>query len=158
MDHQGCSDGELSGDSSDSVLTLSQFSSTPTDLTNTSDEENVVVRVDEGKEAQVSDHILMHVPFPLEQVPEEPVQPPLVPIEVQVDPIPFPPTPDPEVSEPGPMIKPHSYKTIKDSEYFRSSDMVRKKTMNKLLKNQPKNTSELGLGKYPQIPIKAKPL
>ena len=87
-DHQGCSDGELSGDSS-SVPTLSQFSSTPTDLTNTSDEEAVDVRIGEGKEAQVLDHILMDVPFPSEQVPEEPAQPPPIPIEVQVDQIPF---------------------------------------------------------------------
>ena len=82
VDHQGCSDRELSGDSSDSVLTLSQFSSTPTDITNTSDEENVVVELGEGQEAQAPDHILMDVLFPPEQLPEEPVKPHPVPIEV----------------------------------------------------------------------------
>ena len=91
------------------------------DSTNTSDEETVDVKNGEGKEAQVPDHILMDVPFLPEQVPEEPAQPPPVPLEVQVDQIPFPPTPDPEVPEPGPVIKPHSYQSVKDSEYFRSS-------------------------------------
>ena len=93
-DHQGCSDGELSGDSS-LVPSLSQFSSTPTESTITSDEETVDVKNGEGKEVQVLDHILMDVPFPPEQVPEEPAQPPPVPIEIQVDQIPLPPTPDP---------------------------------------------------------------
>ena len=55
------------------------------------------------------------------------------------------------------MIKPHSYKSIKDPEYFRTG-MVRKKTMRKLLKNQPKNTSGLSAGKQPQTPILKKPL
>ena len=115
---------------------MSQFSSTPTDLTNTSDGEDVIVKIGEGKEAQVSDHILMDAPFPPEQVPEEPIQLPPVPIEVQVDPIPFPPAPDP--------------KSIKDSEYFRCSEMDQKKMTKKLLKNQSKNTSgRLGLGKQP---------
>ena len=155
-DHQGCSDGELSGNSS-SVPTLSQFSSTPTDLTNTSDEEVIDVRIHEGKEAQVLDHILMDVPFPPEQVPEEPAQLPPIPIEVQVDQIPFPPTPDPDVLEPELTIKPYSYRSIKDSEYFRSN-MVRKKTTKKLPKNQSKNISGLCAGKQPQTPIKAKPL
>ena len=118
-DHHGCSDGELSGDSSP-VPTLNQFSLTPTEITNTSDEETVDVKNGEGKDAQVPDHILVDVPFPLEQVPEEPAQPLPVPIEVQVDQIPFPPTPDPGVPEPGPVIKPYSYKSIKDLEYFRS--------------------------------------
>ena len=50
--------------------------------------------------------------------------------------------------EPEQLIKPHSYKSIKDSEYFRS-EMVRKKTMRKLPRNQPKNTSGLSAGKQP---------
>ena len=86
-----------------------------------------MLNIGDGKEAQVSDHILMDVPFPLEQVPKEPAQLPPIPIEIQVDKIPFPPTPDPEVLEPEPTIKPHSCILIQDSEYFRSN-MVRKKT------------------------------
>ena len=154
-EHQGCSDGKLSSDSTD-VPMLSQFSSTPTDITNTSDEENVVVEVGERQEAKAPDHILMDVPFPPEQVPEEPVIPHLVPIEVQVNPIPFPSTPDPEVLEPEPLIRPHSYQAMKESEYFRSTKMVWKKTTKKLPKNKPRNTS--GGGKQPRSPIKAKPL
>ena len=107
-DHQGCSDGELSGDSSSSVQSLNEFNSTPTHTTNTSNEESVNIQNGEREEVQVLDHILMDVPFPPEQVPEEPVQPPPIPHEVQVEKIPFPPTPDPEVLEPGPVVKPHS--------------------------------------------------
>ena len=118
-DHPGCSNSELSGDSSSSVPSLSEFSSTPTHATNTSDEEIANVPNDERKEVQVLDHILMDVPFLPEQVPEEPAQPSPIPLEVQVEQIPFPPTPDLEVLEPGPVIKPHSYRSIKDSEYFR---------------------------------------
>ena len=69
--------------------------------------------------------------------------------------IPFPPTPDPEVSEPGPVVKPHSYKSIKDSEYFRT-EMVKRKKTKKLPKNVPKNTS--GGGKQPRTPIPKTPL
>ena len=154
-DHQGCSDGELSGDSSSSVPSLSEFSSTPTHATNTSDEEIVSVQNGERKEVQVPDHILMDVPFPPEQVPEEPAQSPPIPLEVQVEQIPFPPTPDSEVLEPGPMIKPHSYKSIRDSEYFRK-EMVKRKTTKKLPKNVPKNMS--GGGKQPRTPIPKTPL
>ena len=96
-DHQGCSDIELSGDSSSSVPSLSEFSPRPTHCTNTSDEEIVNIQNGEREEAQVLDHILMDVLFPPGQVPEEPAQPPPVPLEVQVEQIPFPPTPDPEV-------------------------------------------------------------
>ena len=154
-DHQGCSDGQLSGDSSSSVPSLSEFSSTPTHTTNTSDEEIVNVPNGERKEVQVPDHILMDVQFLPEQVPEEPAQPPPIPLEVQVEQIPFPPTPDPEVSEPGPVVKPHSYKSIKDSEYFRT-EMVKRKRTKKLPKNVPKNTS--GGGKQPRTPIPKTPL
>ena len=99
----------------------------------------------------------MDVPFPPKQVPEEPAQPPPIPLEVHVNHIPFPPTPVPEVPEPEPTIKPYSYQSIQDSEYFRSS-MVRKKKTKKLPRNQPKNTSRLGAGKQPQTPIPVKPL
>ena len=111
-DHQGCSDIELSDDSSSSVPSLSEFSSTPTHCTNASDEETVNIQNGERGEAQVLDYILMDVLFPPEQVPEEPAQPPPVPLEVQVEQIPFPPTPEPEVLEPGPTVKPCSYKSI----------------------------------------------
>ena len=69
--------------------------------------------------------------------------------------IPFPPTPDPEVSEPGPVVKPHSYKSIKDSEYFRT-EIVKRKRTEKLPKNVPKNTS--WGGKQPRTPIPQTPL
>ena len=155
-DHQGCSDGKLSGDSS-LVPSLSQFSLTPTDVTNTSDEEIVNVNYGDGNGVQVPDYIQMNVPFPPEHIPVEPTQIPPVPIEVHENQIPFPPTHDPEVLEPEPTVKPHSYRSIQDSEYFRSS-MVRRKTTKKLPKNQPKNTSGLGAGKQPQTPIPPKPL
>ena len=154
-DHQGFSDAELSGDSSSSVPSLSVFSSTPTHITNTSDEEIVSVQNGERKEVQVPDHILMDVPFPPEQVPEEPALPPPIPLKVQVQQIPFLPTPDPEVSEPGPVLKPHSYRSIKDSEYFRT-EMVKRKRTKKLPKNVPKNTS--GGGEQPWTPIPKTPL
>ena len=128
---------------------MSEFSSTPTHFTNNSDEEIVSIQNGEREEAQVLDHILMDVPFPPEQVPEEPAQPPPIPLEVQVEQIPFPPMPDPEVLEPGSIVKPYSYKSIKDSEYFRT-EMVKRKRTKKLLKNVPKNMSG---GKQPQTPI-----
>ena len=145
-DHQGCSDGKLSGDSSSSVLSLSEFSSTPTHITNTSDEENVSIWNGEREEVQVPDHIHMDVPFPQEQVPEDPAQPPAILLEVQVEQIPFPPKPDPEVPEPGLVVKSYSYRSIKDSEYFRT-EMVKRKQTKKLPKNMPKNMS--GGGKQP---------
>ena len=69
--------------------------------------------------------------------------------------IPFSPTPDPEVLEPGPIVNPYSYKSIKDSEYFRT-EMVKRKRTKKLPKNVPKNTS--GEGKQPRTPIPKTPL
>ena len=134
---------------------MSEFSSTPTHATNTSDEEIFNIQNGEREEVQVLDHILMDVPFPPEQVPEETAHPPPVPLKVQVAQIPFPPTPDPEVSEPGPVVKPHSYRSIKDSEYFRM-EMVKRKKTKKLPKNVPKNTS--GGGKQPRTPIPKTPL
>ena len=134
---------------------MSEFSATPTHCTNTSDEEIVNVQNGEREEAQVPDHILKDVPFPPEQVPEEPAQPPPVPLEIQVEQIPFPPMPDLKVSEPGPVIRPHLYQSIKDSKYFRTKMAKRKKTK-KLPKNVPKNTS--GAGKQPQTPIPKTPL
>ena len=134
---------------------MSEFSSTPTHCTNTSDEENVNVQNGEREEAQVPDYILMDVPFQPEQVPEEHARPPPVPLEAQVEQIPFPPTPEPEVPEPGPVVKPHLYRSIKDSEYFRM-EMVKRKRIKKLPKNVPKNTSRGG--KQPHTPIPKTPL
>ena len=98
----------------------------------------------------------MDVPFPKEQIPVEPVQPHPVHIEVQVNLIPFPPTPHPEVSESEPMIKPHSYKSMKEFEYFRSTNIIKKKAIPKLPKNKPRSTA--GVGKQLRSPIKAKPM
>ena len=97
----------------------------------------------------------MDVPFPPEQVPGEHAQPPPVPLEAEVEQIPLPPTPEPEVPEPGPVVKPHSYRSIKDSEYFRT-EMVKRKRTKKLPKNVPKNMS--GGGKQPRTPIPKTPL
>ena len=56
----------------------------------------------------------MDVEIPRVQVTGYPVE-----VEMQPTPMPFPPTPEPtEMSEPGPVIEPHSYKDIKDSLYF----------------------------------------
>ena len=134
---------------------MSEFSSTPTHITNTSDEEIVSIQNGEGKEVQVTDHILMDVPFLPEQVPKEPAQPHPIPLEVQVEQILFPPMPDPEVPESGPVVKPYSYRSIKDSEYFRT-EMVKRKKTKKLPKNVPKNTSTGG--KQPWTPIPKTPL
>ena len=69
--------------------------------------------------------------------------------------MPFPPTPEPaEVSEPGPLIKPNSYKDIKDSIYFREK-MVKKKTTKKLTQ---KEKDDLQAGKQQRDPIPATPL
>ena len=71
------------------------------------------------------------------------------PIEVEVQPIPmpFPPTPElPEVSEPGPVVKPNSYRDIKDSLYFQEN-MVKKKQTKKLTKKEKE--SLLLAGKQP---------
>ena len=69
--------------------------------------------------------------------------------------MPFPPTPDnPEVSESSPVVKPNSYRDIKDSLYFQEN-MVKKKTTKKLTK---KEKEDLQAGKQPRQPIPAKPL
>ena len=66
-------------------------------------------------------------------------------IQPHVTSIPFTATPEQEVFEYGPFIKPHSYKLIQDSTYFRDS-MPKFKKMKKLPKNKPRNTRR---GKQP---------
>ena len=69
--------------------------------------------------------------------------------------MPFPPTPEPtEVSEPGPVVTPHSYKDIKDSLYFQER-MVKTKKTRKLSK---KEKEDLAAGKQPRQGIPATPL
>ena len=88
---------------------MSEFSVTPTNSL-TDDEGG------DGNEGQAHspDHIQRNVELPWAQITGYPVE-----VEAQPTPMPFPPTPEPtEVSEPGPVVTPHSYKDIKDSLYF----------------------------------------
>ena len=147
--NEECSDQEQgSGSESSSVLSLSEFSSTPTNSLN-----------DEGgeegeKEARSPDHILMDVEFPQVQLHGYPMEG-QVRVELTSTPMPFPPTPEnPEVSKPTPLIQPNSYKDIKDSLYFQER-MVKTKKMKKLTK---KEKEELQGGKQPHQPIPATPV
>ena len=145
--NEGCSDAEQGSESdlNSSIVSLSEFSCTPTTPTNS-------LTDDEGgkkEQAHSPDHILMDVEIPREQITG-------YPIEVQSVPMPFPPTPEPtEVSEPEPVVKPHSYKDIKDSVYFQER-MVKKKKTAKLSASQ--KNALLAAGKQPRQPIPAKPL
>ena len=70
-------------------------------------------------------------------------------------PMPFPPNPEhTEVSEPGPMIQPYSYKDIKDSIYFQEG-MAKTKRMKKLTQ---KEKDLLAAAKQPRQQIPATPL
>ena len=142
---EGCSDHEQGSVASSSLnVSLSEFSCTPTTPTNS-------LTDDEGgdkEQAHLPDHVLMDVEIPREQITGYPV-------EVQQAPIPFPPTPEQtELSEPGPVVEPHSYKDIKDSIYFQEN-MLKKKRTTKLTANQKKT---LLAGKEPHTPILATPL
>ena len=124
---------------------MSEFSVTPTNsLTD-----------DEGgdgndKQAHSPDHIQRNVELPWAQITGYPVE-----VEAQPTPMPFPPTPEPtEVSEPGPVVTPHSYKDIKDSLYFQER-MVKTKKTRKLSK---KEKEDLAAGKQPHQGIPATPL
>ena len=78
------------------------------------------------------------------------------PIEVQSAPMPFPPTPEPtEMSEPEPVVKPHSYRDIKDSVYFQET-MAKKKMTAKLTASQ--KNALIAAGKQPRKQIPATPL
>ena len=93
------------------MVSLSEFSCTPT--TNSFTDEEGGER--EVQQAHSPDHIQMDVEIPPVQLVRYPIE-----VEVQPIPMPFPPTPElPEVSEPGPVVKPNSYRDIKDSLFSR---------------------------------------
>ena len=107
-----------------------------------------------GEQAHSPDNIQMDVGFPGPQLKGYPVE-----IQVQEEPaltpMPFPPTPEhSEVSEPGPMIQPYSYKDIKDSIYFQEG-MAKTKRTRKLTQAEK---DQLAAGKQPRQPIPATPL
>ena len=123
---------------------MSEFSVTPTNsLTD-----------DEGgdgndEQAHSPDHIQRNVELPRAQITGYPVE-----VEAQPTPMPFPPTPEPtEVSEPGPVVTPHSYKDIKDSLYFQER-MVKTKKTRKLSKKERDDM----VGKQPRTLIPSTPL
>ena len=128
---------------------MSEFSCTPTNSPTNS------LTDDEGgdgndEQAHSPDHIQRNVELPWAQITGYPVE-----VEAQLTPMPFPPTPEPtEVSEPGPVVTPHSYKDIKDSLYFQER-MVKTKKMRKLSK---KEKEDLAAGKQPRQGIPATPL
>ena len=141
--NEGCSDAEQGSesDSNSSIVSLSEFSCTPTTPT------NLLTDDERGKKEQAHspDHILMDVEIPREQITG-------YPIEVQSVPMPFPPTPEPtEVSEPEPVVQPHSYKDIKDSIYFQEG-MAKTKTTKRLTQEEK---DQLAAGKRPRQPIPA---
>ena len=91
----------------------------------------------------------MDVEIPRVQVTGYPIE-----VEAQPTPMPFPPTPEPtEVSEPGPVVTPHSYKDIKDSLYFQER-MVKTKRTRKLSKKEKDDL----VGKHQRTPIPSTPL
>ena len=128
---------------------MSEFSCTPTNSPTNS------LADDEGgdrnnEQAHSPDHIQRNVELPGAQITGYPVE-----VEAQPTPMPFPPTPEPtEVSEPGPVVTPHSYKDIKDSLYFQER-MVKTKKTRKLTK---KEKEEFQGGKQPRQPIPATPV
>ena len=106
------------------------------------------------EQAHSPDNIQMDVGFPSPQLKGYPVE-----IQVREEPtstpMPFPPTPEhTEVSEPGPMIQPYSYKDIKDSIYFQEG-MVKTKKTRKLTQ---KEKDLIAAGKQPRQQIPATPL
>ena len=151
--NEGCSDPDQgSGSESSSNVVLSEFSCTPTNSpTNSLNDEG---GNEMGEQAHSPDNIQMDVGFPGPQLKGYPVE-----IQVQEEPaltpMPFSPTPEhSEVSEPGPMIQPYSYKDIKDSIYFQEGMAKTKRT--KRLTQEEKNL--LVAGKQPHKPIPATPL
>ena len=131
------------------MVSLSEFSCTPTNLPTNS------LTNDEGgaqtEQVHSPDHIQMDVEIPRVQVTGYPIE-----VEVKQTPMPFPPTPEQtEVSESGPVIKPNSYRDIKDSLYFQEN-MVKKKQTKKLSEKEKENL--LMAGKQPRKPIPATPL
>ena len=129
------------------MVSLSEFSCTPTTNSLTDDEGGER----EVQQAHSLDHIQMDVKIPPVQLVGYPIE-----VEVQPIPMPFPPTLElPEVSEPGPVVKPNSYRDIKDSLYFQEN-MVKKKQTKKLTKKEKE--SLLLAGKQPRQQIPATPL
>ena len=131
------------------MISLSEFSYTPTNSPTNS------LTDDEGgaqqEQAHSPDQIQMDVEIPRVQVTGYPIE-----VEVEQTPMPFPPTPEQtEVSEPGPVVKPNSYRDIKDSLYFREN-MVKKKRTKKL--SAKEKESLLLAGKQPRQLIPATPL
>ena len=131
------------------MVSLSEFSCTPTNSPTNS------LTNDEGgaqmEQVHSPDHIQMDVEIPRVQVTGYPIE-----VEVKQTPMPFPPTPEQtEVSESGPVIKPNSYRDIKDSLYFQEN-MVKKKQTKKLSEKEKENL--LMAGKQPRKPILATPL
>ena len=128
---------------------MSEFSCTPTNSPTNS------LADDEGgdgndEQAHSPDHIQRNVELPWAQITGYPME-----VEAQPTPMPFPPTPEPtEVSEPGPIVTPHSYKGIKDSLYFQER-MAKTKKTRKLTK---KEKDDLKAGKQPRLNIPATPL
>ena len=107
------------------MISLSEFSYTPTNSPTNS------LTDDEGgaqqEQAHSPDQIQMDVEIPRVQVTGYPIE-----VKVEQTPMPFPPTPEQtEVSEPGPVVKPNSYRDIKDSLYFKEN-MVKTKRTKKL--------------------------
>ena len=149
--NEGCSDAEQGSgsDSNSSMVSLSEFSCTPTTPTNSLTDDEGGNR--EKEQAHSPDYIQMDIGIPREQITGYPVE-----VQVQQAPILFPPTPEPtEVSEPGPAIKPNSYRDIKDSLYFQEN-MAKKKQTRKLSKKEKE--SLMLAGKQPRQPISATPL
>ena len=141
-------EGSESNESS-SILSLSEFSVTPSPTNSLNDEGG-----DEEEGARSPDHIQMDVEFPQAQLEGYPVRQ-QIQAESACAAMPFPPTPDnTEVSESSPQIKPHSYKSIQDSIYFQDS-MVKRKTTKKLTE---KDRQTIAAGKQQYTPRKAKPL
>ena len=99
--NEGCSDAEQGSgsDSNSSMVSLSEFSCTPTTPTNSLTDDEGGNR--EKEQAHSPDYIQMDIGIPREQITGYPVE-----VQVQQAPILFPPTLEPtEVSEPGPAIK-----------------------------------------------------
>ena len=138
--HDGCSEPHEGSDDDSSSLSLSEFSVTPNSLTNsTNDERGEMERI------QAPDPILGCRATSGTDTEGD-------------TPMPFPPTPDNSDVAPGtestPLIKPYSYKDIKDSIYFQDR-MARSKKTKKLSANQK---AALMAGKQKRDPIPAKPL
>ena len=130
-------------------MSLSEFDVTPSPTNSLSDEGG-----DEEEGARSLDHIQMDVEFPQTQLEGYPVRQ-QIQAESASAAMPFPPTPEnPDVSEPTPSIKPHSYRDIKDSIYFQEK-MVKTKKTRKLTQQEKE---DLKAGKQPRKGIPVTPL